>query len=928
MLALRPAKGYLRGFVVIIQDLGGLDNITALKKKILRWVKKHTDPYDDLDVNNLTSDFADGKPFLAILNNVNPSGSPYNPSNDPLDNVKRALKDANEKYGVPILIDPDDPNFWKDEKAMIPQLAELMKRLPDEVADKDTIADQGQDGWFDQNFPKVKDNLADLVAIPSIPVDPEHVKDMENAAEKVADIMKDNGLDNVVVDKDGDIPFVMGHKITDPEKPTVLLYANYGVSQPDDPAGGSWNGDPFQPVVDDSSIAGKGVAEDKAHVVAPIAAVKAIMDTMGPNALPVNVKVVVGGVPPPTSSVYDPSLNTQNLKGFIDRHRDALMPDYILVSEPDGSRLAPGAAAGMFSCRGFVSFDVSASTFDPATPEEPFCARWVGPCLDPAIPLAKAVGKLRTANGAIAVSGMEFPVDPVLRDAIQGISYEEADLRKDSGYLPHVTAAPKEGVSLVEQLCFFPGVSVVGLSGIFSPQEESTVPRVATCRVHANIAPSQPVEDAYEKLKQHITKEVGFGINLEFGNMRGEPGWHSDPLHQFFQSTCSSMAAQFQPRPAASSGNPEYKPIPATFANAFGKPTYMHGVNDATRNVGHANENVVLEDVKREIKAFVKTLTGLSGLPLGPSAVAIKVPLSTDVGAEEKTDPATPVEASTKTAADLEAEAALKAQVADAPSAEILAVLTEINSVRANPGEYAKKLESLRGCFNAQNVYTPEDPSQTPAATHEGWAAVDECVSELKAMSSSHPLERKKGMENAANDHANYLGADGRTGHAGPANDRAADRIAKYGIWFDLAGEVIAYRETEPEAIVRQMLVCDGEKTRSDRKALLNADMSVCGIAIVDHTTLEKVVVVTVSAGFGPFPLLEPHVVTHTGAPVNDPMFLRVLQSIPVAAVQRELNGALEAGSTVTIEFNVNKAIFTILTSNGTQEKKAIEWGN
>ena len=92
--------------------------------------------------------------------------------------------------------------------------------------------------------------------------------------------------------------------------------------------------------------------------------------------------------------------------------------------------------------------------------------------------------------------------------------------------------------------------------------------------------------------------------------------------------------------------------------------------------------------------------------------------------------------------------------------------------------------------------------------------------------------------------------------------------------------------------------------------------------------TLEKVVVVTVSAGFGPFPLLEPHVVTHTGAPVNDPMFLRVLQSIPVAAVQRELNGALEAGSTVTIEFNVNKAIFTILTSNGTQEKKAIEYSN
>ena len=37
-----------------------------------------------------------------------------------------------------------------------------------------------------------------------------------------------------------------------------------------------------------------------------------------------------------TGRYYDPTMNTQKLAEFIGRNKDALMPDYILVSEPDG----------------------------------------------------------------------------------------------------------------------------------------------------------------------------------------------------------------------------------------------------------------------------------------------------------------------------------------------------------------------------------------------------------------------------------------------------------------------------------------------------------------------------------------------------------------------------------------------------------------
>jgi len=599
------------------KDLGGIDDMSALKSKILRWVKKHTDPYEDLDITNLTSDFASGTPFLAILNNVNPSGSPYNPSDDPVDNLKRAFKDAHEKYGVPMLIDPEDPDFWKDEKAMIPQLAEFMKRLPDDVADKDTIADQGMDNWTKANKDKLADDLGDLCAIPSVADDPDHIQDCDAAANKVKDLMTDAGMDNVTKE-DGPAPFVFADKMVGENKPTVLIYANYGVSEPDDPAGGSWDGKPFEPVVDADRMTAKGVAEDKSHVLAPINAVKAIMDTVGANGLPVNVKVVVGGVPPPTSKFYDPSNNTQKLKDFVNRNKDALMPDYILVSEPDGSLLAPGAAAGMFSCRGFVSFDVTATTFEDAatSPEEPFCSRYVGPFLDPAIVLAKAVGKLRGPDGKIAVAGLTG-IDPELpaaiREAVSGITYGEAELRADSGYKAGAVFAQEADMTLAEQLCFSTGVSVVNLGGVFGEVEEATAPRAARVRVHANIPPTMKVDDAYTKLTAAIEANVGYGVAVEFSDKKGEPGWVSDPTHQFFKSVCESMGKQFAPKPSASAGNPEYKPIPAVFANCFGKPTYMHGVNDGERNIHHANESMALEDVRREIRGFVKTLGGLQG---------------------------------------------------------------------------------------------------------------------------------------------------------------------------------------------------------------------------------------------------------------------------------------------------------------------------
>ena len=137
--------------------------------------------------------------------------------------MTEAFKDMDEKFGIPCLIDPSDPDFWEDEKTMMTQLAELMHQLPEMVEQPKHPIDE----WIDDNMDRIADDIAGLAQIPSIPEDPDHINDVDEAAAKVADMMKDSGLGNVLVDKDGGEgpPFVFGEKGSDSSKPTVGICA-------------------------------------------------------------------------------------------------------------------------------------------------------------------------------------------------------------------------------------------------------------------------------------------------------------------------------------------------------------------------------------------------------------------------------------------------------------------------------------------------------------------------------------------------------------------------------------------------------------------------------------------------------------------------------------------------------------------------------
>ena len=74
--------------------------------------------YPDVQINNLTSSFEDGKGFLALLNDADPNEAPYRPTSDNLLNRKKAYRLAEDLFGVPQLLNYQDERVFSYEQVM------------------------------------------------------------------------------------------------------------------------------------------------------------------------------------------------------------------------------------------------------------------------------------------------------------------------------------------------------------------------------------------------------------------------------------------------------------------------------------------------------------------------------------------------------------------------------------------------------------------------------------------------------------------------------------------------------------------------------------------------------------------------------------------------------------------------------------------
>ncbi|WP_306208707.1 dipeptidase [Actinoplanes sp. RD1] len=334
-----------------------------------------------------------------------------------------------------------------------------------------------------RELPGVRADLERLVRIPGIAFDGFDHSQVERSAEAVAELLRGCGLE-VQIARAGGQPAVIGHKPAPAGAPTVLLYAHHDVQPAGDPA--LWASDPFEPVERDGRLYGRGAADDKAGVLAHVAALRAFGDD-----LPVGVTLFIEG---------EEEFGSDSLDALINEHQELLRSDVIVIA--DSGNWDIGQPALTTSLRGLVNCFVEVSTLGSAVHSGMFG----GAVPDALTVLSRLIATLHDEEGDVAIDGL------VGREGAE-VDYAEERFRHEAGIL--------DGVKLIgtgritDRIWTKPTASVLGIDAPATGGAPNALIPKAKAKISVRLAPGDDPASAYAAIKAHLEKYVPWGAKVE-----------------------------------------------------------------------------------------------------------------------------------------------------------------------------------------------------------------------------------------------------------------------------------------------------------------------------------------------------------------------------------------------------------------------------
>lgn len=354
-----------------------------------------------------------------------------------------------------------------------------------------------------QNAAAFRQQLFDLIRIPSVSTLPERAGAVREAAQWLADNMRRAGIENVAVMPTAGHPVVYGDWLHAPDAPTVLIYGHYDV-QPAEKADG-WDGDPFQPVERDGKVYGRGATDDKGQMFAHIKAVESILQTVG--TLPVNVKFVIEG---------EEEIGSPNLPPFLAEHKDKLGADVCVIS--DGSILSEAQPSIVYALRGLTALEIE--VHGPA--HDLHSGMYGGAVHNPVQALAEIIAGLHDADGKVTVPGF---YDDVLalsaaeRAELSRTDISEAEWIAQNG-APAAWGEPE--FSIRERVGARPTLEINGMAGGFYGAGVKTVlPARALAKITCRLVADQHPQKIFDLIKKHVEATAPPTVRVEVRQLKG-----------------------------------------------------------------------------------------------------------------------------------------------------------------------------------------------------------------------------------------------------------------------------------------------------------------------------------------------------------------------------------------------------------------------
>ena len=434
-------------------------------------------------------------------------------------------------------------------------------------------------------MPQVRTDLEALTRIPSVSLDAFDQANVEASAEATAALLRAEGLDVEIV-REGGRPAVIGH-VDGPEgAPTVLLYAHHDVQPPGDDA--DWDSPPFEPTERDGRLYGRGAADDKAGIMAHVAALRAHR-----GALPVGVTIFVEG---------EEEIGSDSLGTILERHGDKLRADAIVLA--DSTNWALGQPALTTTLRGLIRVVVTVTTLDHGIHSGMFG----GAVPDAITALVRLLATFHDDAGDVAVDGLKG-------GTASDLDYDEARLREESGLLDGVELVGTG--SILDRIWAKPTATVIGIDAPSVARSSNTLVPTASAKISIRLAPDEDPMDAYAAVQRHVEKHTPWGAKVEVHLDDQGAGFAADADGPVYDQARAAFADAWGVEPV-DIGVGGSIPFIAAFAQRFPDAAILvTGVEDPDTRAHGANESLHLEEFERVCVAEAVLLARLGALRTG-----------------------------------------------------------------------------------------------------------------------------------------------------------------------------------------------------------------------------------------------------------------------------------------------------------------------
>ena len=441
--------------------------------------------------------------------------------------------------------------------------------------------------YIQQERPRILEDLASLIRIPSISCEADHKSDMIRCAEQWKSLLLSYGAQKAELMPSSGNPMVYAeYQCGKPGAKTVLVYGHYDV-MPVAPLE-LWLSEPFEPSQRDGRLYARGADDDKGQSMIQATAFKYLVSQ---GLMSCNVKFILEG---------EEEIGSPSLDEFLKTHKDLLQSDIILVS--DTSMIGKDTPSLTTGLRGLAYWEIEVT----GPNRDLHSGHFGGAVANPINTLCMMLSKVIDDHGRITIPGFYdkvLPIPEAEREMIRHIPFSEEKYKAAIGVQE---VQGEEGFSTLERNSCRPSFDICGIWGGYTGEGSKTVlPSKAYAKVSCRLVANQDHEEISKAFAEYIEQLAPKSVRVKVTPMHGGQGYVCPIDLPAYKAAEKGFEVAFGKKPLAARRGGSI-PIISTFEQVLGQKTVLMGFGLESNAIHSPNENMDLEVFENGIVAVTE----------------------------------------------------------------------------------------------------------------------------------------------------------------------------------------------------------------------------------------------------------------------------------------------------------------------------------